>query len=187
MKSLLVALLTTSVVLAAVPRAYVSLASVNAGIGYQAYSSRRDGTHPAWFGVGLQAIEGTWFVTERLGLGFRLLDIAYSPPWPSVLPLMFALCAPTVSWVIDRGAPGIDYWCLAVMPVMPYQELSGSDRMLASSVALDYGYVPQPPWPLEGRMRLSVSVLDWSRRMVSWQASAGFRAGLGWWFTREEE
>jgi hypothetical protein len=177
---LLIGLLAGSVAFAATPRAYVSLAAVGAGAGYHAWNRASGAPGAAGFDIGVQFLEGTWFLSPRLGLGFRVYEVAGSAAGrDSTRPyLLNATWLPTVSWVLNRDARGFGYLNLAAMP---YLHDAASDTAV-SALALDYGYVPFAPWPLEGRVRLTASVLDWSSRSAAWQLSAGVRAGLSWWF-----
>jgi len=169
---------------AVLPRAYVGLASVSAGIGYHGWTVTTRGTEVAWFDAGLQAIEGTWFLNRRLGLGLRVFDGALCPVIGDSMayPVMFGFVMPKVSWVLNHDAKRFGYLDLALMPYMP--DDSGQTQVVSSAVALDYGYVPFAPWPLEGRVRVATMVFNWAKPEVAWQLSAGIRAGLGWWFTK---
>lgn len=167
------------------PRAYVGLASISGGIGYHGWTVETRSAEVAWFDAGLQVIEGTWFLNRRLGLGLRVFDGALSPVIGDTLgpyAVMFATFMPKVSWVLNHDAKRFGYLDLALMPYMP--DNSGQTQIVSSAVALDYGYVPLPPWPLEYRGRLSAMVFNWAKPEVAWQLSAGIRVGLGWWFTK---
>jgi len=192
MKLFLVALLATSVVFAAAPRAYVSLASVSAGVGYHALeTTRHEGTQTSWYAVGLQLLEGSWFLNPRFGIGLRVIDFAVSPisdrsdPFYPMRPFVAAVLLPTACCVLHRDARGFGYLDLGLMPLMPFGLLALTGDV-SSALTLDYGYVPLPPWPLEGRIRLAAQVFTWSGPHVAWQLSAGIRAGLSWWFMRHE-
>jgi hypothetical protein len=184
-KLFLVALLATSVVFAAAPRAYVGLASAGVGFGYHSYTTRADGTRTSWIGAGIQVLEGTWFLTRRLGLGFRLFDFNVTP-YIGSSGGFYAIVAgfmPTVSWVANQGRRGFGHLDLAVMPYWSARGPWGG-RAFISAAALDYGYVPLPPWPLEGRIRATTMILNGSGREMAWQISAGIKVGLSWWFIR---
>lgn len=191
-KSFLVALLAASVAFAAAPRAYVSLASISGGVGYHGWTMTNRGPSAAWFDVGLQAIEGAWFLSPRLGLGLRVLDVAMSPvtsdsegrTFLSTYATMFAFLQPTVSWVLHQGAGGFGYLNLALMPYAP--DNSGQTPIVSSALALDYGYVPFAHRPLEARVRAAAMVFNWAKPEAAWQLSAGIRASLGWWFMRHD-
>jgi hypothetical protein len=192
MKFFLVALVTVSVALAAVPRAYVSLASISGGVGYHGWTMRNRGPRAAWLDAGLQAVEGAWFLNPHLGLGLRVLDVALSPvtrdsaefTFLSTYATMFATFEPTLFWVLHHGAGGFGYLNLALMPYMP--DNSGQTPVASSGFALDYGYVPLAHRPVEARIRAAAMVFNWSGNEMAWQVSAGVRAGLGWWFMQRE-
>lgn len=182
----LVAFLAASAVPAATPRAYVSLAALSGAVGYHHWEGRTQGSGTSWLGFGMQALEGTWFLNQRLGLGLRVIEGGGSPvigdtagPYAIIdaMPLL------TASWVLNQDRRGFGYLCLGLTPWQQAVNVDSSDSF--SSVAtLDYGYVPLPPWPVEGRVRLTATAQEWSSRTLAWQASVGVRVGLGWWFMR---
>jgi hypothetical protein len=190
MKSLLVALLATSLVFAATPKAYVGVVSFGAGFGYHHWNRQTEGTGTSWLGFGAQFLEGTWFLNQRLGLGLRAAEGGGSPvigDTAGPYTIMEAWPMLTASCVLNQDKRGFGYLVLGLMPWLPAGSTDSSGiRSFSSAVTLDYGYVPFPPWPLEGRLRIATDVFNWSTREFAWQASAGIRAGLGWWFMRRE-
>ena len=183
----LLVLLALSVVSASEPRAYVSLFSFGAGVGYHHWNRLTQGTGTNWFGVNGQFLEGTWFLTPRFGLGLRAGEGGSSPvigDTAGPYTIMEAWPLATASWVLNQDQRGFGYLSLGLMPWLPGDADSNGVRSFSSAVTLDYGYVPFPPWPLEGRVRLAANVFKWSTREYAWQASVGIRAGLGWWFLR---
>jgi hypothetical protein len=185
----LLVLLMISVVSAATPRAYVGLVSFGAGVGYHHWSRQTKGTGTGWLGVGAQFLEGTWFFNPRLGLGLRACDVTTCEVIGDTAPhtVLEAWPLVTVSWVLNPSPRRFGFLCFGLEPYLPNGDAeSDGTRTFGSAVALDYCYVPLPPWPLEGRVRLAANVFKWSPREIGFQVSAGIKAGLGWWFMKKE-
>jgi hypothetical protein len=186
-KSLLAVFLSASVVLAAGPRAYLSISSAYVAGGYHTLIPDSGRSQFAWLSAGTQGPEGILYLTPRLGVGLRLYDVGLTPYIGSTggFSSMVAVFTPVVSWIAHQGKMNFGYLNLAVMPYWSGRAFMGG-RFTASAVALDYSYVPWAPWPLESRVRLSALSLTGAEHQVIVQLSAGVRAGLGWWFMRRE-
>jgi hypothetical protein len=164
---------------AAFPRAYVGLASAGIAAGYHGWTNGSRGDSFAWWDANGSLIEGSYFVTQRFGLGLRVLDGAICPVDTSLYTVMFSTFAPTFSLVTNSGSRAFGYLSLEVMPYMP------DSNVVSSAIALDYGLVPFAPWPIEGRVRVAAMVFNWKIGELAYYASAGVRVGLGYWFMRK--
>ena len=135
------------------PRAYVGLVSAGVGIGYHGWTPAVIGQPIAWLGFEGSALEGTYFLTPRLGVGLVVgevtlnLDRVYGQIWPNTY---FAL-APTVTYVTNSSARSFGYATLKLMPYTPGSQPGGA------SIGLDWAMFHSRP----GRWR---DAPGWRRR-----------------------
>lgn len=168
------------------PQAYVGLATVGAAGGYHGWKAPVSGTQNVWWSANGAAVEGRWVLSSGLGFGIRMIDgtvaFALDDNW-AVQQLFgaFTEFAPSILWVAHHDRHGFGF---LELQLMPYTKLSlMSDSGYASGAALDYAYVPWAPVPIETHVRLAGTVYSWNPvGQIGYQASAGIRIGLGWWF-----
>jgi hypothetical protein len=175
-------LLSTGISFAALPRAYLGLATVGADAGYHGWFDQVQGRQTAWWGVNGAVVEGRLILNSGFGFGFRVVDTAVGllvndssklRPFATT----YTEFAPSILWVLHDNDRGFGFLELQVMPYV----------YGASGAALDYAYVPFAPWPLEAHVRLGATVYSWTYywppvEQMGYQLSAGVRLGLGWWF-----
>lgn len=169
------------------PKSYVELASVGFALGYHGWTPDVFGQPIRWLGLEGSAVEGSYFVTPRLGLGLVVadatvnLDSSYRTsglrsPWFNT----YFILAPVILYVTNSSARSFGYASLKLMPYTPSSSMNGA------ALGLDWAYVPFAPWPLEARAGLEATLDSWTGtgRQVGYHVSVGVRASLGWWFMR---
>jgi hypothetical protein len=172
------------------PRAYFGLGSVGFSLGYHFYHS--DVSYSGWFGsrspftstrvwaYRATVLDLAYFLNSRWGFGLTILDMTLDPQ-PVVTNFLFdfyafsgGILVPNVRYVVSAGPKSFHAVSLQVMPYLAR----------ASSIAVDYSWVPLAPWPIEGRARIGV-FKDWGIGDIGCQLSAGVQIGLGCWFMRK--
>jgi hypothetical protein len=84
------------------------------------------------------------------------------------------LLSPTVTWITNASSHSFGYLDLQVTPYFPG----------ISALAVDYGFVPFPPWPIEARVRAASTIFWQPPRQTAYELTAGIRVGLGYWVMR---
>jgi hypothetical protein len=187
---LFAAILLTTTAFAVIPRGYVGLASVGAAGGYHGWRLEPvRGTGNAWWNVNGAGLEGRLILDNGLGFGMRMIDgagvILQDEDWElQFFRTTYAEFSPSILWVVHHDHHGFGFIELQLMPYIRQSLLYNTGY--ASGAALDYAYVPWAPVPIETHVRLAGTVFDWnpvtSPIQIGYQASAGIRIGLGWWF-----